>query len=94
MPAHTIRETGPGKLRATAELRNTLPLQFAELVWGDGLKTYRTIHSLETSRAFERKKIEFEAAAPGWRWARLAVWDVAGNGAFANPVWNPAAGAK
>lgn len=26
--------------------------------------------------------------APGWRWARIAVWDIAGNGAFANPVWN------
>ena len=28
-----------------------------------------------------------EADAPGWKWARLAVWDVAADGAFTNPVW-------
>ena len=89
MPEHSIREIQkPGKLRAVAELRYTLPLQFAELVWGDGERTYRKTYSLETTREFGKQKVEFDADAPGWRWARLAVWDVAGNGAFANPVWN------
>ncbi len=23
----------------------------------------------------------------GWQWARVAVWDVAADGAFVNPVW-------
>ena len=97
MPDHSIRETQAGKLRASAELRYTLPLQFAEVVWGDGEKTQRKIYSLETTREFGKQKIEFDVDAPGWRWARLAVWDIAGNGAFANPVWNsrptkPAAG--
>ena len=36
----------------------------------------------------KKQQIEFEVPAPNWRWARLAVWDIAGNGAFANPVWN------
>ena len=45
-------------------------------------------YSLETTREFGKQKIEFDVDAPGWRWARLAVWDIAGNGAFANPVWN------
>ena len=88
MPDHSIREIKPGSLRATAELRFTLPLQFAELVWGDGEKTYRKMYSLETTREFGKHKLEFDADTPGWRWARLAVWDIAGNGAFANPVWN------
>lgn len=87
MPEHSIREI-KGKLVATADVRYTLPLQFAELVWGDGEKTHRTTYSLETTRQFGSRKITFDADAPGWRWARLAVWDVAGNGAFANPVWN------
>jgi hypothetical protein len=90
MPQHSIQESTPGKLRATAELQYTFPLQFAELVWGDGEKTYREIHPLENTREFGRQKIEFAADAPGWRWARIAVWDVAGNGAFANPVWKDA----
>jgi hypothetical protein len=88
MPEHSIRETQPGKLRATADVRYTLPLQFAEVVWGDGEKTHRKMHSLETTHEFGKQKIEFDVDTPNWRWARLAIWDVAGNGAFANPVRN------
>ena len=88
MPEHSIRETQAGKLRATADVRYTLPLQFAEVVWGDGEKTHRKMYSLETTREFGKQKIEFDVDAPNWRWARLAVWDIAGNGAFANPVRN------
>ncbi|MEP7363088.1 MAG: DUF4350 domain-containing protein [Acidobacteriota bacterium] len=88
MPEHSIRETQPGKLHAMADVRYTLPLQFAEVVWGDGEKTHRTIHSLETTREFGKQKIEFDVDAPNWRWARVAVWDIAGDGAFGNPVWN------
>ena len=29
----------------------------------------------------------WQADAPKWKWARFAVWGVAGNGAFVNPVW-------
>jgi hypothetical protein len=88
MAEHSIRETQAGKLSAVADIRYTFPLQFAEVVWGDGEKTHRKTYSLETTRAFGKHKIEFDVDAPGWRWARLAVWDIAGNGAFANPVWN------
>ena len=88
LPSHTIRETAPGKLKAAAELRNTLPLEFAEVVWGDGKQTYRQIYSLQSTHQFTSPKIEFDVDAPNWRWARIAVWDVAGNGAFANPTWN------
>ena len=27
------------------------------------------------------------AEAENWKWSRVAVWDVAGNGAFVNPIW-------
>ncbi len=86
MPEHTIRENKPGVLHVTANLRNTLPLQFAELVWGNGNATFRKIYPLDSSRQFSEQKIAFDVEAKGWLWARLAVWDVAGNGAFANPV--------
>ncbi|MEJ7605144.1 MAG: DUF4350 domain-containing protein [Bryobacteraceae bacterium] len=91
MPRHSIRETQPGKLHATAEVRHTLPLQFAEVVWGDGNKTQRKIYELESTREFGKQVIDFDLDAHGWRWARMAIWDIAGNGAFANPVWNTAA---
>ncbi len=25
---------------------------------------------------------------PRWKWARFAVWDIAGDGAFTNPIWS------
>lgn len=88
MPESSIVETQPGKLRAKAKLRNTLPLQFAEVVWGDGKQTFRKMQSLESTHEFGKQDLEIDVDAPGWRWARIAVWDIAGDGAFANPVWN------
>jgi hypothetical protein len=87
LPNHAIRETSPNRLRATARVKGTLPLQFAELIWGDGAATHRMELSLESTGLFADREIALEADAPNWKWARLAVWDVAGNGAFVNPVW-------
>lgn len=88
MPTHSIVETAPGRLRAIASLKNTLPLEFAEVVWGDGKQIHRRTYPLQSTGAFGTHEIDFTLDAPGWHWARIAVWDVAGNGAFANPAWN------
>ena len=65
----------------------TFPLLFAEIVWGDGSRTSRKIMQLDKTRAFGDSAFQWRADAPGWKWSRIAVWDVAGNGAFVNPVW-------
>jgi hypothetical protein len=67
----------------------TLPLRFAEIVWGDGQSTHRQVIELAETREFGNKRFEWRAQGSGWTWARVAVWDVAGNGAFVNPVWRP-----
>jgi hypothetical protein len=87
LPEHSIREVA-GKLKVSAQFKNTLPLEFAEVVWGDGQQTRRHVIPLQSTGQFQSHNIDIEFAAPGWRWARFAVWDVAGNGAFANPKWN------
>ena len=74
---------------ATTTVNFTFPLRMAEIVWGDGAATHRQIFPLEETQQFGNTKFRWEAAAPNWKWARLAVWDVAGNGAFTNPVWRP-----
>src|SRR4051794_28508180 len=33
-----------------------------------------------------RRNLQVGHEAKNWEWARMAVWDVAGNGAFVNPV--------
>ena len=68
------------------DVQSTFPLQFAEIVWGDGEGTYRTIIDLADTVAFGSESFRWTIAAPRWTWARLAVWDVAANGAFVNPV--------
>jgi hypothetical protein len=65
----------------------TFPLRFAEIVWGDGQTTHREVIELSTTREFGSQAFEWRAPAKGWKWARVAVWDVAGDGAFVNPVW-------
>jgi hypothetical protein len=65
----------------------TFPLRFAEIVWGDGSQTSRKMIQLDRTRAFGDSVFQWKADAPGWKWGRIAVWDVAGNGAFVNPVW-------
>lgn len=88
LPAWSIREAAPDRLVAKATVQHTFPLQIAEVVWGDGKETHRQIFSLETTREFGRRDLEFTVDAPNWTWSRIAVWDVAGNGAFVNPVRN------
>ena len=75
-----------GKIRAGAKLRWTFPLNIAEIVWGDGEKTHRKIINMHSTKPFGEGRFEWSVAAPGWKWARIAVWDVAANGAFINPV--------
>ena len=88
MPEHRIVVAGE-RLEATAQVRHTFPLEFAELVWGDGTGTHREVYPLTSTGSFGKQRVAFGATAPGWQWARLAVWDIAGNGALANPVWKP-----
>ncbi len=66
----------------------TFPLRFAEIVWGDAAgSVHHEVTPLTRTRAFGAGGFALAADAPGWAWARIAVWDVAGNGAFVNPTW-------
>jgi hypothetical protein len=64
----------------------TFPLAFGEVVWGDGKETFTQTFPLDKTRPFGSQTFEWKANAKNWKWARVAVWDVAGNGAFVNPV--------
>jgi hypothetical protein len=81
----SIEGTG-AKRTLVADVEWTFPLEFVELVWGDGDKTERKEISATNSAPFgnQRFRIPFDAA--GNKWVRFAVWDSAGNGAFTQPV--------
>jgi hypothetical protein len=79
---------------ASATVAYTFPLRIAEIVWGDGAAIHHKTFPLDDTREFGNRKFRWEADAPGWKWARLAIWDIAGNGAFTNPIWRSAIGQR
>jgi hypothetical protein len=87
LPEVSITEGAGGRIRVSARIRHTLPLEMAEIVWGDGQRTFRKTVALTETRAFGDFTFTAEMEGGNWKWARLAVWDVAADGAFVNPVW-------
>jgi hypothetical protein len=87
LPDVNLASSSATEIVAKAQVQWTFPLRFAEIVWGDGQTTHREVIELGDTREFGARTFEWRAKASGWKWARVAVWDVAGNGAFVNPVW-------
>lgn len=86
LPSVRVQD-GAGKIVVEANMQYTYPLEMAEVVWGDGSQTFRKVIPLTDVHEFGEKTFRWNVDAKDWKWARLAVWDVAGNGAFTNPVW-------
>jgi hypothetical protein len=79
---------GSGTQRTiTADVEWTFPLNFVEVVWGDGKKVDRQVISATEVAAFGSKHFAIPFDASGKAWVRFAVWDSAGNGAFVQPIW-------
>jgi hypothetical protein len=89
LPEVNLASSSAAEIVAKVRMEWTMPLQFAEIVWGDGKTTHREVIELGATREFGSKTFEWRVKASGWKWARVAVWDVAANGAFVNPVWRP-----
>ncbi|MBI4622167.1 MAG: hypothetical protein HY736_02965, partial [Verrucomicrobia bacterium] len=86
VPEAEISMTSPSAITATTRIQWTFPLAFGEIVWGDGLRTFTQTFDLTETRPFGNARFEWRTEARDWKWARVAVWDVAGNGAFINPA--------
>ena len=65
----------------------TFPLNFAEIISGDGQNVYRDRINLDTTKAFGKKFFTFNTNLKNRKWIRVEVWDVAANGAFTQSVW-------
>jgi hypothetical protein len=82
---YAVEGTGD-KRTITAEVEWTFPLDFVEVVWGDGQKTDRQIIPATDLPAFGKKRFQIPFNAVGKKWVRFAAWDVATNGAFVQPI--------
>lgn len=72
--------------RLTVDVEWTFPLEFVEVIWGDGNTTGRQIIPASDRPPFGRHRFELPFEAAGRKWVRFAAWDSAGNGAFTQPV--------
>ena len=83
--SYAVEGTGD-KRTITAEVEWTFPLDFVEVVWGDGQKTDRQIISTTDLPPFGKKRFQIPFTVAGKKWVRFAALDVATNGAFVQPV--------
>lgn len=85
IPSFSLEGSGPERT-LVAEVSWTFPLEFVEVVWGDGQHSGREVISTTDLPAFGSKRFEIPVDVRGKKWLRFAAWDVATNGAMVQPV--------
>lgn len=85
IPSHGMTGTGRNAV-LNADVRWTFPLDFVEVIWGDGKATKSKVVSTKDLPAFGSKAFAIPFDARGARWVRFAAWDTAGNGAMTQPI--------
>lgn len=76
-----------GNARVSFTTHWTFPLNYAEIISGDGTRVYRERIDLKDTLPFGNKTWNSKINLRGRKWARLEVWDAAANGAFTQMVW-------
>jgi hypothetical protein len=85
IPSYSLQGSGP-KRTIVADVEWTFPLDFVEVVWGDGQHTDRQIISTTDLPAFGQHRFTIPFDATGKKWVRFAAWDSAGDGALVQPI--------
>jgi hypothetical protein len=86
-PGETAAISAGGKDSIEMDIHWTYPLQFAEIISGDGKEVFRERITLDTTTAFGKNTFRFKTNLAGRKWVRVEVWDAAVNGAFTQQVW-------
>ena len=85
LPEFAVRREGD-TATVEATLEWTFPLDFVEVVWGDGETVGREIVPASDWGPFGKRTVEIPVAVGDKRWLRFAAWDVAGNGMLGTVV--------
>jgi len=83
----TIKTPATGKSDIAFTVKWTYPLNFAEVISGDGKQVFRDRMNLNNTEAFGEKTFHLPIDLKNRKWLRLEIWDVAANGAFTQSVW-------
>lgn len=83
----TLSLAADGTADVAVKLRWTFPMNFIEVVSGDGLRVYQEKIDLTKTKAFGDQLFQFKANLKGRKWLRVAAWDIAANGAFSQTFY-------
>ncbi|RAV98230.1 CehA/McbA family metallohydrolase domain-containing protein [Pseudochryseolinea flava] len=74
-------------LNVSFKIKWTFPMNYAEIISGDGKNVYREKINLDNTTAFGEQTVTKSINLSGRKWVRLEAWDVAANGAFTQTIW-------
>ena len=83
----TLKIKNRGKSEVVLEVDWTFPLNFVEIISGDGEEVFREKIDMRQTKAFGKEVFKFPVDLTDRKWVRVEVWDAAVNGAFTQPVW-------
>ncbi|PST84519.1 hypothetical protein C7T94_05215 [Pedobacter yulinensis] len=83
----TLRLHADGTADVRLKLSWTFPMNFVEIISGDGNKVYRERIDLTATQAFGAKDFQFRPKLKGRKWVRVEAWDSAVNGAFSQTFY-------
>jgi hypothetical protein len=84
IPSYAVQGSG-ARRTIEADVEWTFPLDFVEVVWGDGTTTDRQVIPASDLPASGSHHFSIPFDPAGKKWVRFAAWDVAGNGALVQP---------
>lgn len=86
----TIQLDNTGFATIKLALSWTFPMNFVEVISGDGNRVYREKIDLTKTEAFGSQLFQFKMKLTNRRWLRIEAWDIAANGAYSQSFYiNP-----
>lgn len=76
-----------GEVTLNATITHTFPLDFIEVVSGDGKQVYHERVEVERSKPFETWKSSINLSLKNRTWVRMEAWDIASDGAFTQTIY-------
>ena len=81
----TLNKDGSADIRL--KLKWTFPMNYIEIISGDGEKVYRHKIDLTKTQSFGEQLFQFKVALKNRTWVRVEAWDIAANGAFSQSFY-------
>ena len=75
------------QIELKAQFQWTFPMNFAEIIMGDGKNVSRKRIHLPNTGAFGKQTIKEKLNLKGKSWIRIEAWDIAANGVMSQPIW-------